>query len=67
VTPDVIADVAKEFRLGVVRAPEVDRSQGNNDMDIRRAITVLLDMYAALQTSVDSDLDIAITTEAKQS
>jgi general secretion pathway protein A len=70
VTPDVIADVAKEFRLGVVRAPEVDGSQGNqgnNDMDIRRAITVLLDMYAALQTSVDSDLDIAITTEAKQS
>jgi len=68
VTPDVIGDVAKEFRLGVVCPPEADRSEKNNEMDVQRAITVLLDMYAALQRPIASDLDLRVpeTTEAKQ-
>ena len=68
VTPDVIGDVAKEFRLGVVRPPEADSSEKSNEMDVQRAITVLLDMYAALERPSASDLglDVSETTEAKQ-
>ena len=69
VTPDVIGDVAKEFRLGVVCPPEADRSESYKEMDVQRAITVLLDMYAALQRPIDTNLglDVPETTEAKQS
>jgi len=48
VTPDIIADVAKEFRLEVVTTPDVDHSL-YNDMDAQRVIGVLLDLYSALR------------------
>src|SRR5208282_1253490 len=48
VTPDIISDVAKEFRLDVVTKPDVDRN-GFNEMDAQRVISVLLDLYSALR------------------
>jgi general secretion pathway protein A len=48
VTPDIIADVAKEFRLEVVTTPAPDPA-GHNEMDVQRVISVLLDLYAALR------------------
>jgi general secretion pathway protein A len=48
VTPDIIADVAKEFRLDVVTTPDVDRN-GFNEMDAQRVISVLLDLYSAMR------------------
>jgi general secretion pathway protein A len=68
VTPDVIGDVAKEFRLGVACPPEDDRCEKTNEMDVQRAITVLLNMYASLQRPITSDLgmDVPEGTEVKQ-
>ena len=48
VTPDIIADVAKEFRLDVVTTPDADHSL-SSDMDAQRVIGVLLDLYSTLR------------------
>jgi general secretion pathway protein A len=48
VTPDIIADVAKEFRLDVVTTPAEDLA-GHNETDVQRVISVLLDLYSALR------------------
>ncbi len=66
VTPDIIADVAKEFRLDVVTKPELDRT-GYNEMDAQRVITVLLDLYSALRrpalgASTDFGAPVAVGT-----
>jgi general secretion pathway protein A len=47
VTPDIIVDVAKEFRLDIVTKHEAD-SEGN-EMDAQRVINVLLDLYSAMR------------------
>ena len=38
VTPDIIDDVAKEFRLDVVHSSAADTAGGQNGMDVQRAI-----------------------------
>jgi type II secretory pathway predicted ATPase ExeA len=48
VTPDIIADVAKEFRLDVVTTPDADQSL-SSEMDAQRVIGVLLDLYSSLR------------------
>jgi general secretion pathway protein A len=64
VTPDIVSDVAKEFRLDVVCAPKVERAEGRSEMDVQRAINVLLDLYAALRRpnaeAADSGVPVAI-------
>lgn len=47
VTPEIVSDVAKEFRLDVVTTP--DPLVGENDMDAQRVIGVLLDLYSSLR------------------
>lgn len=49
VTSDIIDDIAEDFRLEVVHAPE---AEGNGELDVtdvRRAAKTLLDLYASLQ------------------
>jgi general secretion pathway protein A len=41
VTPDIIEDVAMEFRLDVVHSPEAERNGGHNGMHIQRAPKVV--------------------------
>jgi general secretion pathway protein A len=67
VTPEVIEDVAKEFRLDVVGSPETERAESHNE-DVRRAITILLNLYPALRRPVasDSDLGAPVTVEASE-
>jgi general secretion pathway protein A len=48
VTPGIIEDVAKEFRLDIVTSVE-DRTGKQNEMDVERVISVLLDLYSALR------------------
>jgi general secretion pathway protein A len=48
VTADIIADVAKEFRLDVVTTPAPDRN-GFDELDAQRVISVLLDLYSTLR------------------
>jgi general secretion pathway protein A len=46
VSPDVIADVAKEFRLDVV-SNEADKSINDTSADLQRALALLVDIYAS--------------------
>lgn len=55
VTPDIIGDVAKEFRLDVVYSPEFERNGSSRETDARRVTNLLLELYAALQRPVPSD------------
>ena len=67
VTPDIIGDVAKEFRLDVV-SPEAKKNGSSNDMDAQRVTNLLLELYAAMRRPVASELnfDVPVPAEAKQ-
>ena len=58
VTPDIIEDVAKDFRLDVVRSPEAERTDGQDEVDVQRAAKVLLDVYSALRKPIARELDL---------
>jgi general secretion pathway protein A len=68
VTPDVIEDVAKEFRLDVVCSPEAEKPGSSSEIDVQRVTNLLLDLYAALRRPIasDSDLDAPVAVEASK-
>jgi general secretion pathway protein A len=50
VTPDIIEDIATDFRLGVVHQPKAEAANGNNEEgDARRAAKTLLLLHDYLQ------------------
>src|SRR5579863_5172969 len=49
VTPDIIEDIAADFRLGVVHQPKLEAAGGNEDGDARRAAKTLLLLHDYLQ------------------
>jgi|SRR6185437_3668919 len=65
VTPNVIDDVAAEFRLDVIGPAETDTFDTHKE-EIERAIRLLLDLFPRKQTAFTSDscLDRPITMEA---
>ena len=58
VTPDIIEDVAKDFRLDVVRSPHAERTDGPDEVDVQRAAKALFDMYSALRKPIARELDL---------
>src|SRR5580704_12820409 len=48
VSPDIIDDIATDFRLGV-QAPQVEQRKTPEDLDMRKAARTLLELYARLQ------------------
>lgn len=58
ITPKIIDDVAEDFRLHVVRPPEVERAGALDEMDVQRAARTLLDLYASLQRPAVDDPDL---------
>ncbi|HEY5213703.1 MAG TPA: AAA family ATPase [Acidobacteriaceae bacterium] len=58
VTPEVIGDVAKEFRLDMVGPPDAARSKLSSEMDVQRITNLLLDLYAAMRRPIASDTDL---------
>jgi general secretion pathway protein A len=54
ITPGVIEDVAKEFRLDVVSDPEIERA-ANPNLDVQRTINLRPDLYPALRTHLASN------------
>lgn len=56
VTPDIIEDVATEFRLDVVRLPQAKTNVVPNGIDVTRPTNGLVaDLYSSLQESVVSE------------
>jgi general secretion pathway protein A len=60
ISPEIIGDVAKEFRLDVVCAPKVERSEGRSEMDVQRAISVLLDLYSTMRRTGTNGSDAGV-------
>lgn len=63
VTPDMIDDIARDFRLGIVQKPFSTSAVLVEESDAQRAAKTLLDLYAYLQKSSDREtiLPIPIT------
>lgn len=61
VTPEVIADVAREFRLDMASSPEPERHESSKEMDIQRITNLLLDLNAVLRRPIVSDSDLGST------
>lgn len=69
VTPEIIVDVAKEFRLDIVSSPEAAGLGSQSEVDVQRVISVLLDLYAALRRpaiAADSDVGIPVAVGKSQ-
>lgn len=49
VTPGIIEDVAKEFRLDVITSPGVDKLADQSELEVQRVIGVLLDLFSTLR------------------
>jgi general secretion pathway protein A len=48
VSPEIIDNIAKDFRLGV-QTPQLDKKKALDEVDVRKAAKTLLDIYARLQ------------------
>ena len=48
VSPDIIDDIATDFRLGV-QAPQAEEAKTQDEVDVRKAARTLLEIYARLQ------------------
>jgi general secretion pathway protein A len=49
VSPEIVDEVAKDFRLNMVRPAEGERTSGFDEIDLQRAARILLDLYSTMQ------------------
>jgi general secretion pathway protein A len=59
ITPEIVEDIATNFRLGVVRTPRKEQSNIIEENDVHTAAMVLLDFYKRLQAKPAHDIDLA--------
>jgi general secretion pathway protein A len=59
VTPDVIEDVAKEFRLDITCSSEAESNESSKAIDAQRVTNLFLDLYSNLRRPVASESDFA--------
>jgi general secretion pathway protein A len=64
VTPEVIEDVAKEFRLNM-GSPETATLESESE-DAQRAIDLLIDLYPALRKTIGSSSDTPVLVEVSK-
>jgi general secretion pathway protein A len=50
VSPDIVDDIARDFRLGV-QTPQVEQRKTTDELDVRKAAKTLLDLYTHLQAA----------------
>jgi type II secretory pathway predicted ATPase ExeA len=65
VTPQVIDDVAEEFRLNVVTSPDVERVGALGEIDVQRAARTLLDLYASLHKPLAHEAGLHVPVAAR--
>jgi general secretion pathway protein A len=66
VTPDLIEDVAKEFRLNVVYSLDAEKTKSSNEPDSQQVTILLQQLYAALRRPAASDSDLALPVETSK-
>jgi len=57
VTPEIVAYVAKELRLGTTYTPQIEGVERFNSADLRRAIEILMEQLAARRESLSTASD----------
>jgi general secretion pathway protein A len=57
VPAEIVDEIAKDFRLNVVRPAEVDRGAGLDEIDLQRAARILLDLYGSVQRPLTRDTE----------
>jgi general secretion pathway protein A len=57
VTPEIIGDVANEFRLAVVQSPEVRTAVRHNGVGVQQTINVVSDQYSSLHEPAGSEAE----------
>ncbi|MGC2647772.1 MAG: AAA family ATPase [Candidatus Sulfotelmatobacter sp.] len=57
VSPDIIDDIATDFRLGI-QTPSLERSKSSDELDARKAAQTLLELYAHLQAEQKRDEEL---------
>lgn len=67
VTPEMIDDVAREFRLGSTDAVLTESSGGESDADVEQVLKDLLNLYSAPRAGVSATTGTLVATEAGQS
>jgi general secretion pathway protein A len=66
VPPEIIEDVASEFRLGVASSTAAERDVSDKEMNVERAISILLDQVAALRKPVGNRSDLVPSTMSRR-
>jgi len=57
VSPEIIDDIARDFRLGV-QTPQIEQKRASEELDVRKAAKTLLDLYAQLQSAQKRDKEM---------
>jgi general secretion pathway protein A len=67
ITAEMIDEVAREFRLDLVNSPD-GQGDGQKEVEVQRAINVILDLYAALRrpAAKDAELDAPVGVGASK-
>jgi len=58
VSPEIIDDIAKDFRLGVSKRTETQQVPVSDELDVRKAARTLLALYAQLQAAQTQEEDV---------
>jgi general secretion pathway protein A len=57
VTPEIVDEVARDFRLNMVRPAEVEKLAGFDEIDLQRAARILLDLYASMHKTLPRETE----------
>jgi hypothetical protein len=57
VSPEIVDDIARDFRLGV-QTPQIEQKKASDELDVRKAAKTLLDLYAQLQAAQKRDEEL---------
>ena len=57
VSPSIVDDIAKDFRLGV-QTHQMEPKKTSDELDVRKAAKTLLDLYAHLQAAQKRDEEL---------
>ncbi len=61
VPAEIIADVAKEFRLDMDCSPAIEKHEFSNEMEIQRITNLLLDLSSVLRRPIANGSDLSAT------
>ena len=64
ISPEMIADIAADFRLNVEHAPESPVEQGRPSEEVAQAARTLLDLYSYLRNAQQSRADLRVVVGA---